>query len=178
MKGLTIIICTLAINLINTQSNISTDYQCSSTKPTTATDCHSNNTSPSDFCCYLSGVQLFANTKLCLNIPKDSYNGDSQYNYNGVTYNISCPNSGSSSKTILKSCGPSDATGSMDCSTGSSFVNSCCYNSLKDLSPVGCYSLGSKFEGKTKWAGLELECNSKYITFSSVLIIILISILF
>merc|ERR1711976_467773 len=177
MRALLFTLLLATTTFLNCQNNLSTTYNCETSTPSSVANCHTRTTDAQNICCYLSGVQKFENTRFCLSIPKTSYNGDTKYYHNGATYNISCPNyADAKKKATLKSCGDGSEAGMRDCATSSSLVESCCYNSVSDNGPKGCYWLGSKFEGKTKWAGLELDCDDTYykVSFLSLLMIFLL----
>jgi len=171
LKILSIMPLFIVFKLIISQNIIPTTLSCSNTSPKSANDCFNNLTNDDNICCYLSGVQTYANEKMCISIPSTSYVGDLSYILSKKTYNIQCRVS-TSTPTFLKQCGFAGALSSSDCSTGSTFVNSCCYYSGTDVNktPQGCYWLGTKYSGKTNWAGLSLECASNNIMISLVLI--------
>jgi hypothetical protein len=162
----------LSLNLISAQVT----YQCASTTPTTETDCFNASTDSSEYCCYLTGINSYANEKLCLNVPHTTYTGETKYAYNNKVYNIACDFS--EKTTILEKCS-GEPTSKKGCSKGSSFTNSCCYyektetestNEKVQNTDTGCYWLGTKYSGEITWAGLNLSCKENFLTYSFSLV--------
>ncbi len=133
-----------------------------------------------DYCCHYSGA-----TNFCKTVPYSSYRGENFKDSIGDSlYTVTCPQG---QKTFaLEQCGNTfeEAKSLSDCKKYSTFVDSCCYyktpengknNNFKENS---CYWLGSKYEGTINWAGIELECNQKYLNSSLFLIIFIILVLF
>ena len=180
MKVIAITILTFVqlISLINTQNNLSSSMTCTSTNPTTASDCNTHTTNSGNLCCYLTGLQTYSNEKFCLSIPQSSYVGEKTYSYNNFkTYNINCGVT-KNLATVLTTCGPAGALAVGDCRTGSSFTNSCCYFKGTPQVASGCYWLGAKYSGDTTWAGLDLNCNSTFITYSMSLLLVFLIFMF
>lgn len=179
-----LLISSLVFAIVNTQDQttiLPTDLSCEVTTPTRVEDCTQRKTNTGNKCCYLSGTLNYANEKLCLSLPPSTYAGRTSFYYSGKTYNINCQDN-THTPTILKSCGPKDITptGKADCSTGSSFVNSCCWFAgiNSSTSPKGCYWLGTKYSGDTTWGGLELNCNATFLSFSLSLLFFFLAALF
>lgn len=162
------LITILSLNFITGQVT----YQCSSTIPTSQSDCFNATTDSNQYCCYLTGINNYSDEKFCLNVPQTAYTGETKYAYDNKVYNIACDFS--EETTILEKC-PGEPTSKKGCSTGSSFTNSCCYykkidtdspNEKVQNSDTGCYWLGTKFNGDISWAGLKLSCSQNFLTFS------------
>ena len=134
-----------------------------------------------DYCCHVTD----GTEKMCKTVPYSSYRGEITKDYiNNKLYTVTCPKG--STVYALEQCGNTfeEAKSLSDCKKYSTFVDSCCYyktpengknNNFKENS---CYWLGSKYEGTINWAGIELECNQKYLNSSLFLIIFIIFVLF
>lgn len=134
--------------------------QCNSVTPSAVTDCYkaeSQINNKDEKCCYLEGYSD-STKKMCLDIPKIAYVDSPIYKYNGVLYKIQC-NGLSVSATTLSRCAIDFPTGTVDCSTASSYTESCCYSS----DDKKCYLLGAKYQGKTVWNNLNLDCISCFL---------------
>jgi hypothetical protein len=181
MKSLKLSLIALSILLCLKIVYSQTSFTCTDTTPNQAADCNGKLTNSNNLCCYIETVQGEKNKK-CISVPKSSYSGSSVYVEDELTYSIDCGSNAPKQGIILKSCGPSNAISKKDCSTGSSFVDSCCYYSgtgatITPKPNQGCYWLGTKYDGETTWGGMPLECNSNYLTYSFGLLFILILLL-
>ena len=124
----------------------------------------------------------------CHLIPYSSYySGYTREYIDNVLYNVICNDTGVKTYA-LETCGKGNASKSFDdCKEYSTFVDSCCYFSGKRDETIdpgeqklarGCYWLGSKYDGKIDWAGVELKCFDKYLNslfsnFSSMIFFLL-----
>ena len=136
-----------------------------------------------DYCCHYYHDE---STQSCKTVPYSSYRGENTKDYIiDKLYTVTCPKA---HKTYaLEQCGNAfeEAKSLSDCKKYSTFVDSCCYyktsennEKSKDFKENSCYWLGSKYEGTINWAGIELECNQKYLNSSLFLIIFIILVLF
>ena len=140
-------------------------------------DClkHSSKGRYSDYCCHFDPLthKTIQPVPFCKTVPYSTYfSGYTKEYIDGVLYNVEC---GAKQTThILERCGNTNKSpdGLNSCKKYSSFVNSCCYYSgeKKDEDKMkgqilekGCYWLGSKYEGKIEWAGVELKCSDFYL---------------
>ena len=181
MKSLKLPLIALSI-IFSLNTLKSQTFACTDTIPFQASDCINKSTNTNNICCYIDSIQG-PRDRRCISIPKSSYSGSTVYVKEERTYSIDCGSGVSKQATILKSCGPSNAISKKDCSTGSSFVESCCYYTGKGatISPnpsQGCYWLGTKYDGETTWGGMPLECASEHLTFSFGLLFILVLLFF
>ena len=136
-----------------------------------------------DYCCHVNDG---SEKKKCKTVPYSSYRGEITKDYiDNILYTVTCPKG--STVYALEQCGNTfeEAKSLSDCKKYSTFVDSCCYyktsennEKSKDFKENSCYWLGSKYEGKINWAGIELECNYKYLNSSLFLIIFTILVLF
>ena len=145
-------------------------------------DCKTDESKYSDFCCYFNPINGIGNG-FCKTVPYSSFFKDYKKEYiNETLYNVSCDIPNSTIQTFpLEQCGNSHEEkgknfGLKNCKKYSTLVNSCCYFSGNDFDSnikfkedekfqKGCYWLGSKYEGKVKWAGIELQCHQKYLNY-------------
>ena len=177
MKNTRVIVLTIfaVLNVISSQNNLGSSFTCASvTNPTKVADCTSQRTNSGNLCCYLSGIQTYSNDRMCVSLPSASYTGAKTYNVNDKTYQIDCGVSNVAAATILNTCGTTDAVGQSTCAVGSSFVNSCCWSDKMK----GCYWLGTKYHGKTTWAGLYLDCGASHLAFSLSLLFLFLVFIF
>ena len=137
-----------------------------------------------DYCCYLES-KSDPSKKKCKLVPFSAYS--SKYTkeiIDGELYEIDC---GVKQSTYpLEQCGNihKEAKKLGDCKKYSTFVDSCCYykkddqNKNSDFKENSCYWLGSKYEGKINWAGIDLQCDCKFLHLSLFMIILSILFLF
>lgn len=154
-------------------SNITqTTSFCNAEKPSDYQSCYSRPASNAySRCCYLESFSD-QNKKMCLEIPAISFTGAPLYSYNDVLYKISCPNT--TVKDSLNSCASIVSTGKSDCSVYSTYTESCCFGE----DDKKCYWLGAKYQGKTLWAGKNLDCNAGFLKMQNLVyafVIILVS---
>jgi hypothetical protein len=162
------------------------NQNCESTNPTTQTDCYNRVTLTDNKCCYLSGLGTYSNQRMCLNVPISSFSGEKQIEYEGKAWAISCNTGSNDNYSILERCVNFESMSLNGCSTASSFTESCCFYDKPSVvsstnqkvlnTPTGCYKLGTKYFGTINWAGLKLECNTKFI--QSSIYLIFVSLLF
>ena len=143
-----------------------------------------------DYCCYLDPLYGSGSPK-CKTVPYSSYFTGYKRDYiDGTLYNVTCKLEEKKSEDndeekdenktyALERCGDThkEVKSLKDCKKYSSFVDSCCYfsNEKDDKESYidfgeqefekGCYWLGSKYEGKIKWAGITLECQQNYLNY-------------
>ena len=142
-------------------------FECEQIKnPNQAEECNvsSSKSSYPDYCCF---YKLFnSNKTFCRTIPYSAIYKDLKYeNINGELYEVNC--SSSNEATLLEQCGKKNEGTSLEsCKEYSNGVNSCCYIKGNNEISRGCYWLGTKYEGKTTWAGVEMECNMSFLKYS------------
>ena len=142
-------------------------FECEQIKnPNQAEECNvlSSKSSYPDYCCF---YKLFnSNKTFCRKIPYSAIYKDLKYeNINGELYEVNC--SSSNEATLLEQCGKKNEGTSLEsCKEYSNGVNSCCYIKGNNEISRGCYWLGTKYEGKTTWAGVEMECNMSFLKYS------------
>ena len=142
-------------------------FECEQIKnPNQAEECNvlSSKSSYPDYCCF---CKLFnSNKTFCRTIPYSAIYKDLKYeNINGELYEVNC--SSSNEATLLEQCGKKNEGTSLEsCKEYSNGVNSCCYIKGNNEISRGCYWLGTKYEGKTTWAGVEMECNMSFLKYS------------
>ena len=163
---------------------------CENKKPEKNTDCTQYSDKKKkypDYCCYLEQMSNKTENqiKMCKLIPYSAYS--SKYTkeiIDGELYKIDC---GPTQTTYpLEQCGNihKEAKKLGDCKKYSTFVDSCCYykkddqNKNSDFKENSCYWLGSKYEGKINWAGIDLQCDCKFLNISLFMIILSILFLF
>ena len=137
--------------------------------PKNASECNelSSKSSYPDYCCF---YKLFNDTNdndtFCRTIPYSAIYKDLNYeNIDGKLYEVNCSNRNEA--TLLEQCGKKNEGTSLEsCKKYSNGVNSCCYIKGNDEISRGCYWLGTKYEGKTTWAGVEMECNMSFLKYS------------
>ena len=130
-----------------------------------------------DYCCKYEAINPKDSTKdFCKTVPYSSYFSGYKNEYiNGTLFSVECSNEHRT--FVLERCGNiyTEEPSFKKCKKYSSLVNSCCYFSgtvdenieQKDQNLTkGCYWLGSKYNGKINWAGVELECHHKYLNYS------------
>lgn len=186
-----LIICLLCIHYISPQSNgvltpgqqITPSQTCEDITPTTANDCTKVTRSNGDYCCYIEGMRNYSNEKKCITIPKTAYTGKSTVVHNDRVYTMTCPVA-TYVRTPLLKCGTGGQSSQEECSTFSSFAESCCYfdGVVEAGSPVtaekGCYWLGNKYyKGRINWATMELNCNGEIIKLSLMALMLALSVL-
>ena len=134
--------------------------------PKNASECNdlSSKSSYPDYCCF---YKLFNgaddNDTFCRKIPYSAIYKDLNYeNIDGKLYEVNCSNRNEA--TLLEQCGKKNEGTSLEsCKKYSNGVNSCCYIKGNNEISRGCYWLGTKYEGKTTWAGVEMECNMSFL---------------
>ena len=142
-------------------------FECEQIKnPNQAEECNvlSSKSSYPDYCCF---YKLFnSNKTFCRTIPYSAIYKDLKYeNIDGELYEVNC--SSSNEATLLEQCGKKNEGTSLEsCKEYSNGVNSCCYIKGNNEISRGCYWLGTKYEGKTTWAGVEMECNMSFLKYS------------
>ena len=146
--------------------------------PNQAEDCNvlSSKSSYPDYCCF---YKLFnSNKTFCRTIPYSAIYKDLKYeNIDGELYEVNC--SSSNEATLLEQCGKKNEGTSLEsCKEYSNGVNSCCYIKGNNEISRGCYWLGTKYEGKTTWAGVEMECNMSFLKYSLFYLNFIIFVLF
>ena len=106
------------------------------------------------------------NDTFCRKIPYSAIYKDLNYeNIDGKLYEVNCSNRNEA--TLLEQCGKKNEGTSLEsCKKYSNGVNSCCYIKGNNEISRGCYWLGTKYEGKTTWAGVEMECNMSFLKYS------------
>ena len=132
-----------------------------------------------DYCCYLTPLYPQTGNGKCITVPYSAYfTGYNREYIDGILYRVNCTSEEEGDKTFaLEQCGDTHNKGKSlkDCKKYSTLVDSCCYfsgNFVDDIDQkeqklnVGCYWLGSKYNGKINWAGAELECHHKYLNYS------------
>ena len=137
--------------------------------PKNASECNdlSSKSSYPDYCCF---YKLFNdandNETFCRTIPYSAIYKDLNYeNIDGKLYEVNCSNRNEA--TLLEQCGKKNEGTSLEsCKEYSNGVNSCCYIKGNNEISRGCYWLGTKYEGKTTWAGVEMECNMSFLKYS------------
>ena len=137
--------------------------------PKNASECNelSSKSSYPDYCCF---YKLFNDTNdndtFCRTIPYSAIYKDLNYeNIDGKLYEVNCSNRNEA--TLLEQCGKKNEGTSLEsCKKYSNGVNSCCYIKGNNEISRGCYWLGTKYEGKTTWAGVEMECNMSFLKYS------------
>ena len=137
--------------------------------PKNASECNdlSSKSSYPDYCCF---YKLFNDTNdndtFCRTIPYSAIYKDLNYeNIDGKLYEVNCSNRNEA--TLLEQCGKKNEGTSLEsCKEYSNGVNSCCYIKGNNEISRGCYWLGTKYEGKTTWAGVEMECNISFLKYS------------
>ncbi len=137
------------------------------------------------FCCYYKAIYPIKDPSLnkCKAVPYSSYYSDYNKEYlDGILYNVTCNKTLGPTTYILEQCGNTQGNvdSLKDCKKYSTFVDSCCYYSGPNKNEIkkGCYWLGSKYEGKINWAGVQLECYQKYLNYSLISIFYLIILIF
>ena len=136
----------------------------------------SSKSSYPDYCCF---YKLFnSNKTFCRTIPYSAIYKDLKYeNIDGELYEVNC--SSSNEATLLEQCGKKNEGTSLEsCKEYSNGVNSCCYIKGNNEISRGCYWLGTKYEGKTTWAGVEMECNMSFLKYSLFYLNFIIFVLF
>ena len=142
-------------------------FECEQIKnPKNASECDdkSSKSSYPDYCCF---YKLFNdNETFCRTIPYSAIYKDLKYeNIDGKLYEVNCSNRNEA--TLLEQCGKKNEGTSLEsCKKYSNGVNSCCYIKGNNEISRGCYWLGTKYEGKTTWAGVEMECNMSFLKYS------------
>ena len=137
--------------------------------PKNASECNdlSSKSSYPDYCCF---YKLFNgaddNDTFCRKIPYSAIYKDLNYeNIDGKLYEVNCSNRNEA--TLIEQCGKKNEGTSLEsCKKYSNGVNSCCYIKGNNEISRGCYWLGTKYEGKTTWAGVEMECNISFLKYS------------
>ena len=137
--------------------------------PKNASECNdlSSKSNYPDYCCF---YKLFNDTNdndtFCRTIPYSAIYKDLNYeNIDGKLYEVNCSNRNEA--TLLEQCGKKNEGTSLEsCKKYSNGVNSCCYIKGNNEISRGCYWLGTKYEGKTTWAGVEMECNMSFLKYS------------
>ena len=154
-------------------------FQCEQKRnPNQAEECNvlSSKSSYPDYCCF---YKLFnSNKTFCRTIPYSAIYKDLKYeNIDGELYEVNC--SSSNEATLLEQCGKKNEGTSLEsCKEYSNGVNSCCYIKGNNEISRGCYWLGTKYEGKTTWAGVEMECNMSFLKYSLFYLNFIIFVLF
>ena len=154
-------------------------FQCEQKEnPNQAEVCNvlSSKSSYPDYCCF---YKLFnSNKTFCRTIPYSAIYKDLKYeNIDGELYEVNC--SSSNEATLLEQCGKKNEGTSLEsCKEYSNGVNSCCYIKGNNEISRGCYWLGTKYEGKTTWAGVEMECNMSFLKYSLFYLNFIIFVLF
>ena len=149
--------------------------------PKNASECNnlSSKSSYPDYCCF---YKLFNdandNDTFCRTIPYSAIYKDLNYeNIDGKLYEVNCSNRNEA--TLLEQCGKKNEGTSLEsCKKYSNGVNSCCYIKGNNEISRGCYWLGTKYEGKTTWAGVEMECNMSFLKYSLFYLNFIIFVLF
>ena len=149
--------------------------------PKNASECNdlSSKSSYPDYCCF---YKLFNDTNdndtFCRTIPYSAIYKDLNYeNIDGKLYEVNCSNRNEA--TLLEQCGKKNEGTSLEsCKKYSNGVNSCCYIKGNNEISRGCYWLGTKYEGKTTWAGVEMECNMSFLKYSLFYLNFIIFVLF
>ena len=145
-------------------------FECEEKKnPKNASECNdlSSKSSYPDYCCF---YKLFNgaddNDTFCRKIPYSAIYKDLNYeNIDGKLYEVNCSNRNEA--TLIEQCGKKNEGTSLEsCKKYSNGVNSCCYIKGNNEISRGCYWLGTKYEGKTTWAGVEMECNISFLKYS------------
>ena len=123
-----------------------------------------SNSNYPDYCCFYKSFN--SDETFCRTIPYSAIYKDLKYeNINGELYEVNC--SSSNEATLLEQCGKKNEGTSLEsCKEYSNGVNSCCYIKGNNEISRGCYWLGTKYEGKTTWAGVEMECNMSFLKYS------------
>ena len=141
-----------------------------------------NYTKYPDFCCYFEPLNVNPNSKnqsFCKTVPYSSYfTGYHREYLNGTLFKVTCLDYQDQYRTFaLEQCGniyKKEKASLNKCKEFSTPVDSCCYYSGKKDESIdfgsqefdkGCYWLGSKYEGKITWAGIDLECHQNYLNY-------------
>ena len=141
--------------------------------PIDVTDCTKNN-NESNYCCMLSSPGYNPSTRMCMNIPKNSFVGQNTYNYNNLSWRLNC---GNAPVTIIKgaACGNSLPLRPADCWLFSQIDSSCCfYLSNNSTGTPGCEWLGSKKMGQTlNNNNILLNCNENFLSGSNLILLVI-----
>ena len=130
-----------------------------------------------DYCCQYTAINPdYSSKNFCKTVPYSSYFSGYKNEYiDGILFSVKCSNEHRT--FVLERCGNiyTEDPSFKKCKKYSTLVDSCCYFSgtvdenieQKDQNLTkGCYWLGSKYNGKINWAGVELECHHKYLNYS------------
>jgi hypothetical protein len=103
---------------------------------------------------------------MCYYQPLTNINYGTTTNIGGINYNVNCGTT--STDQCLARNTNTDLKSKYFCTDYSTTTNSCCRYKLNDA--YKCMWLGAKYDGETSVGGVSLECSSKFLNFSILLL--------